>query len=96
MMLQKSKPRRPTTVVSEIHDIVDKLSLAQIEITLAWLPSHVGLHGNEQADKLAKLSLDKINTDTFVKMDYNDCMSNIKDYIKKQWQSEYKQNENEI
>src|ERR1043165_6190079 len=93
MMLQESKPRRPTTVVSEIHDIVDKLSLVQIEITLAWLPSHVGLQGNEQADKLAKLALDKINTVTFVKMKYNDCISNIKDYIKKQWQSEYNLNE---
>ena len=52
----------------------------------------MGLQSNEQADKLAKRALDKINTDTVVKMEYNDCISNIKDYIKKQWQSEYNLN----
>ncbi|GFW07082.1 transposable element Tcb2 transposase [Trichonephila clavipes] len=41
--------RIPQLVINRLID-----SMPQREVVLQWIPSHFGIHGNEQADKLAK------------------------------------------
>jgi len=45
---------------------LDKLAKQNIDITIIWVPAHIGIHGNEKADKLAKNSLEhtQINDNT--------------------------------
>ena len=43
--------------------MLDKLDADQREIVFMWVPGHVGLRGNEAADRAAKEALDKEPTD---------------------------------
>ncbi|KAL0819666.1 hypothetical protein ABMA28_007732 [Loxostege sticticalis] len=41
------------TVLKSLHRVTDTLGLT---LRLQWIPSHLGLRGNEEADRLAKLA----------------------------------------
>ena len=41
-----------------VYLIKDNLIRSNIEISLSWIPSHIGIDGNEKADYWAKKSLD--------------------------------------
>jgi hypothetical protein len=41
-------------LICEIRDLLYQASIIGIEITLCWIPSHVGIFGNELVDNLAK------------------------------------------
>ena len=47
-------PRNP--LVSRIHDLLAGLRDAGIRVTFLWLPSHMGIAGNELADRYATIS----------------------------------------
>jgi ribonuclease HI len=40
-----------------IRDLLESLTSSGYQINIHWVPSHVGVFGNELADKLAKKSL---------------------------------------
>ena len=44
-------------IIYDIYDIFASLSKIGIDVILEWIPSHVGILGNELADKEAKHSL---------------------------------------
>ncbi len=44
-------------ILNDIDDIVKILRLLGISINFMWIPSHIGIYGNEEADKLAKNAL---------------------------------------
>ena len=54
-------------------------------IIFCWIPSHVGIYGNEDADTAAKKSL-SLNQSK-LKLPYTDFRSNINKYILTKWQS---------
>lgn len=64
----------------------------QDNIILAWVPSHIGLTGNEQADQLAKtgLALPAV-TEIAQQHTYTrrDCQKIAAEIIDKKWQAEY-------
>ena len=43
----------------QIKDMFDKIEVHQKEIVFMWVPGHVGIRGNETADRVAKEALDK-------------------------------------
>ena len=57
--------------------------LAYIEIVLCWIPSHIGIQGNETVDKQAKtwLSLEPTSS----KIPFSDFKPSINKYILEEW-----------
>ena len=58
--LQALQNRRPKENVILIKQIINLLCLHKgrgKQVTLNWIPSHLGIYGNDQADKLAKESI---------------------------------------
>ena len=54
----------------------------QNHVSIAWIPGHAGVHGNEVADYLAKLgSKSKIHgPKRFITVPYASCVSTVKDW----------------
>jgi ribonuclease HI len=64
----------------------DHLSSSK-KIVFCWLPSHVGIGGNEEADKAAKLSLGL--NESRMKIPYTDFRPSIHNYIISKWQASW-------
>ena len=63
------------------------LSCAHKTIHLCWIPSHIGIRGNEAADMAAKESL---NLDiTASKVPYTDLKCHINHFISNKWQERW-------
>ena len=57
--------------------------LAYKEIALCWIPSHIGIQGNEMVDKQAKTSLSL--EPTFFKIPFSNFKPSINKYILEEW-----------
>ena len=57
------------------------------QVTFFWVPAHVGLQGNERADKLAKRALKANRVEMQVSISKAEVKSVIKEKIYKKWQS---------
>ena len=59
-------------------------------IKFCWIPSHVGIRGNENADEQAKLALE--NDIANYKIPYTDFIPVAKSFIKRKWQRRWYNN----
>ena len=68
-----------------VLDRVDELQKAGRTVTLVWIPAHVGIMGNEEADKAAKAAALRAPADT-TKVPASDLKGEIKRYMLSKWQ----------
>ena len=59
-------------------------SMSQIEIIMCWIPSHIGVSGNERADSAAKSALDLSPDNTSIP--YTDLKPQINRFFVTKWQ----------
>ena len=78
------------------HDIIYKILLTNTrlfslgkEITFMWVPAHVGIVGNEKADKLAKEATAKEQVELSIKLPKSEGKSIIWRAVDKEWQEEW-------
>ena len=71
----------------QIQKLLEKCHelLANKEIVLCWIPSHIGIQGNEMVDKQAKPSLSL--EPTSFKLPFSNFKPSINKYILDQWQT---------
>ena len=87
LSLQSLKSTREDLVL-EVHQSIYRLYRTGVDIRFCWVPAHVGLEGNEEADKIAKSALELTET---IKMTYG--KGEIKAILKKElmnkWQDRW-------
>ena len=73
----------------EIKYCLFKLYCQGVHISISWIPSHVGIRGNERVDTLAKngLSMDDINY--HIPPDVSDLDGIVKNMILAEWQAQW-------
>lgn len=75
---------RGTSIAYKILKSIYDLSLRLINVRLQWVPSHIGLAGNEEADRLAKLAILEGTTLT-VSPDYTELLPKFKRSCFEKW-----------
>ncbi|KAI2647286.1 Ribonuclease H1 [Labeo rohita] len=73
-------------LLMEIYLSLYRLKEAGIIVYFCWVPAHVGVSGNEVADKLAKKALDKREVDVQVPMGKKEAKSVLKKKLMNKWQ----------
>ena len=79
-------------LVSEIQYMLYKLKQSNISVSLCWVPSHIGIGGNENADKYAKEATSLPCSINYLPTE--DYLSHIKSVVKQNWQNEWNRIEN--
>ena len=77
-----SKNPQIQKLLEKCHDL-----LAYKEIALCWIPSHIGIQGNEMVDKQAKTSLSL--EPTSFKIPFSNFKPSINKYILEEWQTSW-------
>ena len=77
--------------------IKEELSLVQENnksITFIWVPSHIGIRGNEQANRSARDAISNPNSILVTTSLHTDLKHYMQKLIQNQWQSEWEQKKN--
>ena len=79
-------PKHP--IIQKIHFWLYRLSSKHKNVQFCWVPAHVGIEGNELADKEAKAAtlIENIN---FHHIPLSDMKWVIRNYVKKKWQARW-------
>src|ERR1043165_6047672 len=67
----------------------DKINQISNNITFIWIPSHIGIEGDEEADRLAKKALSNPEINITISLEYKDTYTHIDKYILNKWQQQY-------
>lgn len=77
-----------------ILEKIQKLQANNKQLRLQWIPSHVGLRGNEEADRLAKLAASD-GTETFIEPDYSEKFNLFKKVVYDEWKEYFNERSKE-
>ena len=80
--LQTLKTGDPNSLA---HEIYEKIISTDKIIEFEWIPSHMGIQGNDAADAGAKLSLSLAEISP-IPVAFNEFKSKIKKFLMKEWQ----------
>ena len=71
--------------VKRFYNLLKKIP-PQTQLVIAWVPSHVGVSGNEKADRLAKAAL-TLNLAAYSRVCWSDLKPRVDTYICTAWQA---------
>jgi ribonuclease HI len=82
-----SPNQRSHPLIHKVLHILDRLSSLGFKILFCWVPSHVGISGNELADKRAKTAKDDLR----YPLPYSDAKHFVKHRLYNKWQQRWNQ-----
>ena len=78
-------------------NLLHKLREKDMEVHLCWIPSHVGINGNESADLNAKLALEVADDEVaFIQQPHNDSRQAIGERVRRIWQIAWDEVDNDL
>ncbi len=86
--IKSTKTDREDLLV-EMYTLLYRLKVEGIIVYFCWVPAHIGIVGNETADKLAKKALKKNLVDIKVPLGRNEIKSVINRKIIRIWQQRW-------
>lgn len=69
-----SQGNRGTAIAYSILRKLEEFSVNNIQIVLQWIPSHIGLYGNEVADQLARLAVSDNSENIYILPSYTELL----------------------
>jgi len=88
-VLTAIKKKRSTVRPRMLDDILNIINEISAEILFGWIPSHLGIKGNEKVDLLAKTATNKGEIYEDIKLEVLDYNEIIKRHILSKWQNEW-------
>ena len=83
-------------LAAKVRKIICEIKAKGINIELKWVRGHVGITGNEQADKMAKnAAMMSVSDYNYQRMNIKTQKRKIKNLILKEWNKEYSKYTNE-
>ena len=86
--IRNPKPKHQSHIIDAIKRKAQLLADSNMDITIQWLPSHVGLEGNEEVDTIAK-SAHTNPQETEAEIDISEAKALIGHAQQKMWQLTY-------
>ena len=83
---QDSKNPLVIAILDMIQELKSKYSRI---IKFCWVPSHIGIRGNECADRVAKEALENERPTPFYKVPHTDLTPKVKSFIRSKWQQRW-------
>ena len=86
----KSLIKRTVTPITVLNCIRNLNQLGkQNHVSIAWIPGHASVHGNEVADHVAKSESksEMHGPEPFITVPYSSCVSTVKDWSTNRWKS---------
>ena len=74
-------------VILEILELLSYLKQVNTEVVFCWIPGHVGIKGNEKADKIAKQIIDGPTYE--IKLPFSDYKPKISEYVESIFQAQW-------
>lgn len=82
--------RKSSTNPSLLMETINVINQISTHTTITWVPSHIGIHGNESADKLALKAANKPTIDIQIPYEINHIKHITSNIIKKKWTESWK------
>jgi len=84
--LDSSRPHSRPDILKQMSDL--KKSFTE-SVMIAWIPSHVGIGGNEMADEIAKEAVNHPTVDKHIALDRVEILNAIDKYVIDLWQDRW-------
>lgn len=85
--------KSPHPIVSQIQDQLIEINSSGRTVELCWVPSHIGVAGNEAADSAAAEAARGHEVGR-VQLPFRDCYPKIKKHVRDLWELEWQEAEN--
>ena len=88
MAIDNYRAKSYSHMTNQILNLANILDESEVDVTIQWIPSHVGLSGNEQADSLAKAAHAHVE-ETATPLDQNEIKKLLETKLRSRCQTQY-------
>ena len=89
--LNNNKSDGRPDVLIEMQQTLYRIQMMGLSIILVWIPVHIGIKGNELADKCAKEATKRNHIDITVPFSESEIKTTIKYKLKERWQKQWEE-----